>query len=75
MALRFVRLVFVGDRVDIAATVLTWTPERDRLVLRVEARNQERRRVLAGSATVIVRRLGGRAVSAAGRAILGHLCC
>ncbi len=74
MTLRLVRPVFVGDQVDVAATVVSWAPERNRLVLRVEARNQE----LAPRA----RRDGDgdrpptrpHAVSAAGRAILGRLC-
>ncbi|HEX6989513.1 MAG TPA: MaoC family dehydratase [Bacillota bacterium] len=51
---RFRRPVYVGDRVTAAVEVIAVDPQRRRLTLRTECRNQEGETVLEGTAVLVV---------------------
>jgi len=53
-AAEFLRPVFVGDELRIQATVTAWGEEDGRLSVDVEVRNQRNRRVLLGTADLVV---------------------
>ncbi len=54
LSARFVRPVFVDDDLLVRVTVATWCQERGRLTVNVDVRNQRQRRVLAGTASLVV---------------------
>jgi 3-hydroxybutyryl-CoA dehydratase len=58
-AVRFVRPVFAGDALTVRATVKTWDAERQRVSVDLDVRNQRQRRVLGGTASLMVFSLGG----------------
>jgi acyl dehydratase len=53
-AVRFVRPLFAGDDLAMRAIVTGWDAKRRRVTVKLEARNQDERRVLAGTASLVV---------------------
>jgi acyl dehydratase len=56
-AAEFLRPVVVGDELLMCARVTEWDPESGRLAVDIEVRNQRRRRVLRGTANLLVFRV------------------
>ena len=64
-AAQFLRPVFVGDELRLRATVTAWNQADSHLSVEVEVRNQRGRRVLVGTADLVVFAVGAHAADRA----------